>query len=136
MPKLKALSVEHDIPLGVPFKTLSKEHQKMLLHGAPGFRGVFPFLERLKLKAYKSSNRFLVKRYQESILCQTWAVRSSARRSMCGGTERPEISAMTVGCRASHGSPSRRRPARRPRRPAELLGRPETGGRDRPDYSR
>jgi excinuclease ABC subunit A len=100
MPKLKALSVEHDIPLGVPFKTLSKEHQKMLLHGAPGFRGVFPFLERLKEKAYKSSNRFLVKRYQESILCQTCGgmrLKPEALDVRVGERNVADISAMTVG---------------------------------------
>jgi excinuclease ABC subunit A len=100
LPKLKALSAEHGIPLGVPFRTLTKEQQKMLLHGAPGFRGVIPFLERLKEKAYKSSNRFLVKRYQESVLCATCGgmrLKPEALDVRVGGTNVAELSAMTVG---------------------------------------
>jgi len=100
MPKLVALGKEHGIPLGVPFRTLTKEQQKMVLHGTTGFRGVFPFLERLKEKAYKSSNRFLVKRYQESVLCQTCGgmrLKPEALDVRIGTRNVAEISAMTVG---------------------------------------
>ena len=72
----------------------------MLLHGAPGFRGVFPFLERLKEKAYKSSNRFLVKRYQESVLCETCGgmrLKPEALEVRVGGRNIAELTAMTVG---------------------------------------
>jgi len=57
MPKLRAVSERHGIPLDRPFRALSEEHRKILLEGAPGFRGVFPFLERLREKSYKSSAR-------------------------------------------------------------------------------
>ncbi|HEX3112041.1 MAG TPA: excinuclease ABC subunit A, partial [Candidatus Eisenbacteria bacterium] len=100
MPKLVALGKEHGIPLGVPFRTLTKEQQKMLLHGTTGFRGVFPFLEKLKEKAYKSSNRFLVKRYQESVLCETCGgmrLKAEALDVRIGDKNVAEISAMTVG---------------------------------------
>jgi excinuclease ABC subunit A len=89
LPKLKAVSEQHGIPLDRPFRSLSEAHRKILLHGAPGFRGVFPFLERLRAKAYKSSARFLVKRYQESVTC-----------GACGGIRlKPEALEVHVGGR-------------------------------------
>ncbi|MGE5177712.1 MAG: excinuclease ABC subunit UvrA [Bacteroidota bacterium] len=89
MPKLEALSKERGISLDVPFANLPEAQQKILLHGAPGFRGVFPFLERLRLKAYKSSARFLVKHYQEAVDC-----------AVCGGTRlKPEALEVSVGGR-------------------------------------
>ena len=87
MPKLEALSKERGISLDVPFASLPEEQQRILLHGAPGFRGVFPFLERLQLKSYKSSARFLVKHYQEAMPCE-----------VCGGTRlKPEAMEVNVG---------------------------------------
>ena len=62
MPKVRAVAQKHGIPLDRPFRSLKKEHRDILLHGEPGFRGVFPFLNRLKEKSYKLSARFLVKR--------------------------------------------------------------------------
>jgi len=100
MPKLKAVAAEHGIALGVPFRALSKEHQKILLHGAPGYRGVMPFLERLKEKAYKSSNRFLVKRYQEAVVCGACGgmrLKPEALEVRLAGKNIAELSAMTVG---------------------------------------
>src|SRR6185295_16916588 len=100
LPKLKAVAAEHGIRLDKPFRSLPKEHQKILLHGAPGFRGVFPFLEKLRAKAYKSSNRFLVKRYQETMLCATCQggrLKPEAYEVRVGGRNVSELLAMTVG---------------------------------------
>ena len=100
LPKLKAVSERHGIPLDRPFRSLSKEHRKILLDGAPGFRGVFPFLERLREKAYKSSARFLVKRYQEAVLCATCAgnrLKPEALEVYVGGKNIAQLAAMTVG---------------------------------------
>ena len=100
LPKLKAVAAEHGIRLDKPFRSLPKEHQKILLHGAPGFRGVFPFLERLRAKAYKSSARFLVKRYQETMLCGTCQggrLKPEAYEVRVGRKNVSELLAMTVG---------------------------------------
>ncbi len=100
LPKLKAVAAEYGIRLDRPFRSLSEEHRKILLHGAPGFRGVFPFLERLRAKAYKSSARFLVKRYQETVLCGTCKgirLKPEALEVRVGGKNVSELSAMTVG---------------------------------------
>ena len=99
-PKLKAVSEKHGIPLDRPFRSLKAEHQEILLHGAPGFRGVFPFLERLKEKAYKLSARFLVKRYQEQVICETCRgirLKPEALEVYVGGKNVADFAAMTVG---------------------------------------
>ncbi|HMI30589.1 MAG TPA: excinuclease ABC subunit UvrA [Candidatus Limnocylindrales bacterium] len=100
LPKLKTISERHGIPLDQPFRSLSKEHQKILLEGAPGFRGVFPFLERLREKSYKSSARFLVKHYQEPVLCATCGgnrLKPEALEVFVGGRNIAELLGMTVG---------------------------------------
>ncbi|HYQ96372.1 MAG TPA: excinuclease ABC subunit UvrA, partial [Candidatus Eisenbacteria bacterium] len=100
LPKLKTVSERYGIPLDQPFRSLSKEHRKILLEGAPGFRGVFPFLERLRAKSYKSSARFLVKRYQEAVLCATCGgnrLKPEALEVYVGGRNTAQLAAMTVG---------------------------------------
>jgi excinuclease ABC subunit A len=99
-PKLKAVAAEHGIPLDKPFRSLTPEHQKILLHGAPGFRGVFPFLERLRARSYKPSARFLVRRYQETASCGTCGglrLKPEALEVRVRGKNVAELSAMTVG---------------------------------------
>jgi excinuclease ABC subunit A len=100
LPKLKEVSERYGIPMDQPFHTLSEEHRKILLEGAPGFRGVFPFLNRLKEKSYKSSARFLVKAYQEPMvceLCQGQRLKPEALEVFVGGKNIADLSAMTVG---------------------------------------
>ena len=99
LPKLKEVAATHGIPLDKPFRSLRAEHQKVLLYGAPGFRGVFPFLERQKAKAYKLSARFLVKRYQETVLCDACGgmrLKREALEVYAGGKNIAELSAATV----------------------------------------
>ncbi|MBI4364776.1 MAG: excinuclease ABC subunit UvrA [Candidatus Latescibacteria bacterium] len=100
LPKLKAVAKSHGIPIEKPFRSLSKEHQAILLEGAPGFRGVLPFLERLREKSYKSSARFLVKRYQESVICDSCRgirLKPEALEVSVGDRNVAELLAMTVG---------------------------------------
>jgi excinuclease ABC subunit A len=100
MPKLKTVSERYGIPLDVPFRSLSEEHQKILLEGAPGFRGVFPFLNRLREKSYKSSARFLVKHYQEPMVCERCGgnrLKPEALEVFVGGRNIAQLLAMTVG---------------------------------------
>jgi excinuclease ABC subunit A len=100
MPKVKEVCERYAIPMDVPFRTLSKEHQTILLEGAPGFRGVFPFLERLKEKSYKASARFLVKAYQEPMICERCGgnrLKPEALEVFVGGKNIRDLTAMTVG---------------------------------------
>ena len=68
-PRLEKLSKEQGVPLDVPWRKLPAAQRKLLLEGGDGFRGVLPFLERLKAKSYQIGNRFIVKRYQSPRLC-------------------------------------------------------------------
>ncbi len=85
--QLRKLSRETGVPLDVPFRKLSEKDREVLLHGRKGFLGVMQFLEKLKAKRYKSSARFLVKRFQRPVVCQA-----------CGGKRlRPEALNVSVG---------------------------------------
>ncbi len=100
MPKVRAVAERHGIPLDRPFRTLRREHREILLHGERGFRGVFPFLERLKEKAYKPGARFLVKRYQEQVICAACRgvrLKPEALEVLVGGKNIAELVAMSVG---------------------------------------
>jgi len=100
MPKLRAVSERYGIPLDAPFRSLSEEHRKILLEGAPGFRGVLPFLNRLREKSYKSSARFLVKHYQEPVVCERCGggrLKPEALEVFVGGRNIAQLLAMTVG---------------------------------------
>src|SRR3989440_39818 len=53
------------IPLDAPWRDLSGEARRFLLHGASGrFLGMFPFLERLEAKRYKQYIRVFLRQYQ------------------------------------------------------------------------
>jgi excinuclease ABC subunit A len=99
-PKLEAFAKERGIPLGVPWKKLSAEHQRVLIEGDKGFRGVRPFLERLQQKSYKAGNRFVVKRYQVPMPCATCGgarLRPEALRVTLGGRSIAEVCAQPIG---------------------------------------
>jgi excinuclease ABC subunit A len=86
-PKLQAFARERKIPMDVPWERLDPRHREWLLHGADGFRGAIPFLERLQKKAYDVGNRFVVKKYQVPVPC-----------AACGGTRlRPEALRVRIG---------------------------------------
>ncbi|HEY7728767.1 MAG TPA: excinuclease ABC subunit UvrA, partial [Candidatus Eisenbacteria bacterium] len=98
-PKLKAVGQRYGISLTKPFRDLPAEQRRILLHGAPGFRGVIPFLERLRTKSYKTSARFLVKRYQESVLCGACLgsrLKPEALEVKVGGRSIADLLALTV----------------------------------------
>ncbi|MBN1504601.1 MAG: excinuclease ABC subunit UvrA [Candidatus Eisenbacteria bacterium] len=87
MGELRKLSRGSGLPLDVPFSRLTQQQKEVLFHGAEGFMGVMQFLERLKRKRYRSSARFLVKRFQRPALCRA-----------CGGARlRPEALCVRVG---------------------------------------
>jgi excinuclease ABC subunit A len=63
------------IPLRKSWCELPRETQKVLLEGEKGFRGVIPFLEALRAKAYKKYARFFTRRFMDETTCRR-----------CGGT--------------------------------------------------
>lgn len=71
---------KHTVPKNVPFQSLSKEHQRMIIEGTPDFYGVQGFFHWLERKAYKMHVRVLLSRYRGYFTC-----------SDCQGTHfRPE----------------------------------------------
>ena len=87
MAELRKFSKRSGLPLDVPFSRLTQDQKEALFHGAEGFMGVMQFLERLKRKRYRSSARFLVKRFQRPVLCHA-----------CGGSRlRPEALCVRLG---------------------------------------
>src|SRR6059058_3074930 len=76
------------IPLDAPWRDLSGEARRFLLHGASGrFLGMFPFLERLEAKRYKQYIRVFLRQYQLAKTCPA-----------CGGARlKPEALAVRVG---------------------------------------
>ena len=98
--KLEDVSKRHGVPLDVAWSKLSPAHKSIVLDGTTGFRGVMPFLERLKEKAYKASNRFIVKRYQRPVRCPSChgtRLRPEALLVRLGGKNIAELSALTLG---------------------------------------
>ncbi len=98
--KLRDLQVRHGVPLDVAWAQLSGAQQELVLEGAPGFKGVMPFLRRLKEKSYKAGNRFIVKRYQRAVRCRDCAGARLRPEALCvrvGGRNIAECAALTLG---------------------------------------
>ena len=98
-PRLEKLSRERGVPLDQPWRKLSAAHRKLLLEGGEGFRGVLPFLERLKQKSYKAGNRFVVKRYQSPRRCPSCGgarLNPAALRVRIAGRTIAEVTALTI----------------------------------------
>ncbi|MGH7674826.1 MAG: excinuclease ABC subunit UvrA, partial [Gemmatimonadales bacterium] len=76
------------IPFEAPWRSLTDEARRFLLHGRSGrYVGVFPFLERLEEKRYKQYIRVFLRQYQLARTCPA-----------CGGARlRPEALAVQVG---------------------------------------
>jgi excinuclease ABC subunit A len=98
-PRLEKLAKEQGIPLDTPWKRLAAAHRTLLIEGGEGFRGAIPFLKRLQEKSYKAGNRFIVRRYQSSLPCESCRgkrVRAEALRVHLGGRSIADVCAMTV----------------------------------------
>jgi excinuclease ABC subunit A len=65
------------IPLDRPWRELTADQHKQLLHGkSKGYKGIFPFLKDLEEKRYKQYIRVFLRRYQTARTCPD-----------CGGTK-------------------------------------------------
>ena len=98
--KFAELSKRHGVPLDVPFRKLTDAQRSLVMDGGPGFKGVMPFLERLKEKAYKAANRFIVKRYQRTVRCPSChgsRLKAEALWVKLGGRDIAQLSALTLG---------------------------------------
>ncbi len=99
--ELIALAPHYDLPLDVPFRTLSERHRELVLHGAPerkfgGLEGFFAWLERRK---YKMHIRVFLSRWRSFRPCPSCGgtrLRPEALAARLGGKNIGEISAMKV----------------------------------------
>jgi len=97
--ELRKFSQKTGIPLDVPFRKLTQSQKNVLFHGTKGFLGVMQFLEKLKQKRYKSSARFLVKRFQRPVVCHVCGGRRLRPEALCvrlGGEHIASVSGMDV----------------------------------------
>src|SRR5207248_3210023 len=89
------------IPLDAPWRDLSAEARRFLLHGASGrFLGMFPFLERLEAKRYKQYIRVFLRQYQLAKTCPACGgarLKPEALAVRVGGKTIAEVSGLTAG---------------------------------------
>src|SRR5947208_12772520 len=89
------------IPLDAPWRDLSAEARRFLLHGASGrFLGMFPFLERLEAKRYKQYIRVFLRQYQLAKTCPACGgarLKPEALAVRVGGKSIAEVAALTAG---------------------------------------
>jgi excinuclease ABC subunit A len=87
------------IPVNVPFRRLSREHQQVIINGSNGFDGVKGFFDWLEMKKYKLHVRVFLSRYRGYTTCPDCGggrLRREARLVKVGGKTLPAICAMTV----------------------------------------
>jgi excinuclease ABC subunit A len=96
-------SRQESIPTGVPFRQLSREHQRAIIQGRNGFGGVKGFFDWLETKKYKLHVRVFLSKYRGYTLCPDCSgarLREEARLVKVGGKTLPQVCAMTVAAAA------------------------------------
>ncbi len=99
--ELVALAGEYNIPLDIPFKSLTEEHLKLIRDGVPernfgGLRGFFAWLERRK---YKMHLRVFLSRwrsYRTCPVCNGSRLRPEALAAQVGGRNIAEICSLKI----------------------------------------
>jgi excinuclease ABC subunit A len=88
------------VPLRVPWCELPRETQRLLLDGTKGLKGVKPFLEALRAKAYKKYARFFTRRFMDETTCTTCGgsrLRREALGARVGGHDIAALSRWPLG---------------------------------------
>jgi excinuclease ABC subunit A len=70
------------IPTNVPFEKLKKEHQRLVIDGDDGYRGIKGFFEWLQSKKYKVQVRVLLSRYRKYVPCPSCEQTRLNRRAL------------------------------------------------------
>ncbi len=97
--ELKKLSRSEGVKLNVPFKSLSKKHQRMVIEGTKDFRGLRPFFKRLNRKKYKVWVRMFLRKYLGTFPCDRCngtRLREDALYVHVGGLNVSEVVALSV----------------------------------------
>jgi excinuclease ABC subunit A len=87
------------IPTGVPFRQLTREQQKTIVHGRNGFDGVTGFFDWLDTKKYKLHVRVFLSKYRGYTVCPDCngsRLRLEARLIRVAGKTLPEVCAMSA----------------------------------------
>jgi excinuclease ABC subunit A len=88
-----------DIPTKIPFADLTDFQKKMIFEGAPGWRGVRGFFKFLETKKYKLHVRVFMAKYRGYTTCPECGggrLRQAARDVKVGGSNLPEIAALSI----------------------------------------
>jgi excinuclease ABC subunit A len=97
--ELKRFAKQGKIPLDVPWRDLSPEHQKLVIDGEGRFPGVRGFFNHLERKKYKLHVRVFLSRYRGYSVCTTCAgarLRPEAQQVKINGKNICQVCAMTV----------------------------------------
>jgi excinuclease ABC subunit A len=87
------------IPTKAPFADLTDFQKKMIFEGAPGWRGVRGFFKFLETKKYKLHVRVFMAKYRGYTTCPECGggrLRQAARDVKVGGSNLPEIVALSI----------------------------------------
>ncbi|MBZ5628122.1 MAG: excinuclease ABC subunit UvrA [Acidobacteriia bacterium] len=97
--ELKRYAKSAGIPLDVPWRELSAEHQKAIIEGDGKFWGARGFFAHLERKKYKLHVRVFLSRYRGYSVCSTCGgarLRPEARHVKVEGKDICQVCAMTV----------------------------------------
>jgi excinuclease ABC subunit A len=89
----------HGIPLDVPWRELSEEHQSFILDGWGSFAGVRGFFEQMERKKYKLHVRVMLSKYRGYAVCpecKGQRLRAEARAVRISGRNICEAAALTI----------------------------------------
>ena len=98
--ELRRAGKERNLPLDVPWKDLSQEHQDFILNGDKSFPGIRGFFAHLEHKKYKLYVRVFLSKYRGYALCPECngkRLRAEARAVKIAGRDICDVTAMTVG---------------------------------------
>jgi len=87
------------VPLDVPWRELSEEHQSFILDGQGSFAGVRGFFEQMERKKYKLHVRVMLSKYRGYAVCpecKGQRLRAEARAVRISGRNICEASALTI----------------------------------------
>ena len=99
MPKLIAFCNAEDIPMGIPYRDLSREHQKLIETGKGKFLGIRGVFDWMETKKYKMHVRVFLSKYRGYTLCgdcRGGRLRTEAQCIKIGDLSLPEVCAMAI----------------------------------------
>ena len=98
--KLEDWCRRNRVPLQAPWFELPRPTQLLILSGTKGFKGVRPFLEALRAKAYKKYARFFTRRFMDEVTCSACGgsrLRAEALYARVGGRSLAELGRLSLG---------------------------------------